>query len=130
MCTITFSPYSKCYSDDDSLQLYTGIQLSFSPSPNITLHQRAIYKCSVDHHGISVQWTINGTVSTDSSIADLGVVTHGVAELKSNLTIPGQLELNNTIVTCIASGLVNGNLFLKTQNVTLFIQGKTSNLLT
>ena len=94
-----FFLYSKCYSDDDSLQLYTGIQLSFNPSPNITLHQRAIYKCSVDHHGISVQWTINGTVSTDSSIADLGIVTHGVAELKSNLTIPGQLEFNNTIVT-------------------------------
>ena len=69
-------------------------------------------------------------MSTDSSIAELGVVTRGVAELKSNLTIPGQLEFNNTIVTCIASGLVNGNLFLKTQNVTLFIQGKSSNLLT
>ena len=62
-------------------------------------------------------------LSTDSSIIDLGIITYGVGTQNSSLTIPGNPELNNTIVTCIASGLVDMMGYLNTSNATLFIQG-------
>ena len=102
---------------------YTGVQFSFIPSPNITIHETAVYKCSVDNNGVSVQWAVNGTTSTDSSITDLGIVTYGAATQNSSLTIPGNSELNNTNVTCIASGLVDTTVYVNTSNATLFIQG-------
>ena len=99
-----------------------GVQFSFSPS-NITIHQTAVYKCSVDNNGVSIQWNVNGLLSTDSSITDLGIITYGVGTQNSSLTIPGNPELNNTIVTCIASGLVDMMGYFNTSSATLFIQG-------
>ena len=83
------------------------MQFSFIPSQTITTQQTAVYKCSVDNNGVSIQWNVNGTTSTDSSITDLGIITYGAATQNSSLTIPGNPELNNTIVTCIASGYVD-----------------------
>ena len=82
-----------------------------------------MYKCSVDNNGVSIQWIVNGTTSTDNSIEDLGIITYDVATQNSSLTIPGNPELNNTIVTCIASGLVDMMTYNNRHNATLFIQG-------
>ena len=99
------------------------MEFSFIPSPNITIHQKAVYKCSVDSGAVTVQWNVNGTISTDSSITDLGIITYGAATPNSSLTIPGNSELNNTIVICTASGLVDGMKYIKSSSTTLFIQG-------
>ena len=98
------------------------VRFSFIPSPNITTHQKAVYKCSVDN-GVPVHWEINGTISTHTSITDLEIMTYGHGTNNSNLTIPGNPELNNTIVICIASGLVNMMWYLNRSSATLFIQG-------
>ena len=82
-----------------------------------------MYKCSVDNNAVTIQWNVNGLFSTDSSIIDLGIITYGVGTQNSSLTIPGNPELNNTIVICIASGLVNMMGYFSTNSATLFIQG-------
>ena len=82
-----------------------------------------MYKCSVDNNAVSIQWNVNGTTSTDSSITDLGIITYGTATQNSSLSIPENPELNNTIVTCIASGLVDMMGYFNTSSATLFIQG-------
>ena len=77
----------------------------------------------MDNNGVSIQWIVNGTVSTDSSITNLGIITYGAATQNTSLTIPGNPELNNTIVICIASGVVDMMGYFNTSNATLFIQG-------
>ena len=89
------------------IYIYTGVQFSFIPSQAITIQQTAVYKCSVNNNGVSIQWIVDESLSTDSSITDLGIVTYGLATQNSNLTVPGNPELNNTIVICIASGVVD-----------------------
>ena len=103
--------------------IYTGVQFSFIPSQAITIQQTAVYKCSVDNNGVSIQWIVNGNSSTDSSITDLGIITNGAATQNSSVIIPGNLELNITIVTCIASGVVDMMGYFNTSSATLFIQG-------
>ena len=104
--------------------IYAGVQFSFIPSQAITIHQTAVYKCSVDNNAVSIQWNVNGTTSTDSSITDLGIITYGAATQNSSLTIPGNPELNNTIVICIAFELDGFTLnIVNTSNATLLIQG-------
>ena len=105
------------------LYINSGVQFSFIPSQAITIQQTAVYKCSVDNNGVSIQWTVNGTISTDSSITDLGIITYGAATQNSYLCIPGDPELNNTIVRCIASGHVDMMGYSNASSATLFIQG-------
>ena len=110
--------------------IYTGVQFSFIPSPNITIQQTAVYKCSVDNNGVSIQWIVNGVSSTDSSVTDFGIITYGFGTQNSSLTIPGNLELNNIIVRCVASGYVSnvGN-YINSSSATLFIQGMVCNII-
>ena len=82
-----------------------------------------MYECSVDNNGVTIQWIVNGNSSADSSITRLRIITYGAATQNSSLTIPGNPELNNTIVTCIASGLVDMMGYFNTSSATLFIQG-------
>ena len=85
-----------------------------------------MYKCSVDNNVVSIQWNVNGLLSTDPFITDLGIITYGVgaaATQNSTLTIPGYPELNNTNVTCLASGIVDTMVYVNSSNATLFIQG-------
>ena len=96
---------------------------SFIPSQAITIQQTAVYKCSVDNNGITIQWVVNGNSSTDSSITDLGIITYSHGTQNSSLIIPGNPELNNTIVICIASGLVDMMGYFNTSSAALFIQG-------
>ena len=103
--------------------IYTGVQFSFIPSQAITIQQTAVYKCSVDNNAISIQWRVNGLFSTHSSMTDLGIITYGAATQNSSLTIPGNPELNNTIVRCTASGLVDMMEYSNASSATLFIQG-------
>ena len=102
---------------------YTGVQFSFIPSQAITIQQTAVYKCSVDNNGLSIQWIVNGLLSTHSSITDLGIITYGHGTQNSSLTIPGNPELNNTIVICTASGRVDMMDYINSSEATLFIQG-------
>ena len=66
---------------------------------------------------------MNGSISTTSSIIDLGIKTSGAGTRNSSLTLPGNLKLNNTIVKCIASGLVDMMGYFNSSSATLFIQG-------
>ena len=102
--------------------IYTGVQFSFIPSQAITTQQTAVYKCSVDNNGIAIQWNVNGTLLTNSFNNDLGIVSGTTHD--SSLTIPGNPELNNTIVRCIASGYISnvGN-YINSSSAKLFIQG-------
>ena len=103
--------------------LLLGVQFLFIPSQAITTQQTAVYKCSVDNNGVSIQWKINGNVYTNSSDTHLGITISGTAH-NSCLTIPGNPKLNNTIVRCVASGyLKNGGNYIDTTSATLFIQG-------
>ena len=99
------------------------VRFAFIPSPNVTIHQKAVYKCSVDNNGVTIQWIVNGTISTEPPIINLGIETSVVGRQNSSLTIPGNPELNNTIVKCIASGLVDMMGYYNRSNATLFIQG-------
>ena len=101
--------------------IYTGVQFSFIPSQAITIQQTAVYKCSVDNNGVAIQWNVNGTLLTNSFNNDLGIVSGTTHD--SCLTIPGNPELNNTIVTCIAAGLVDMMGYFNTSSATLFVQG-------
>ena len=103
--------------------IYTGVQFSFIPSQAITIQQTAVYKCSVDNNGVSIQWVVNESLSTHNSITDLGIITYNVGTQNSSLTIPANPELNNTIVICIASGHVDGMQYINSSEATLFIQG-------
>ena len=103
--------------------IYTGVSVSFIPSQAITIQQTAVYKCSVDNKGVVITWLVNGNSSTDSSITNLGIITYGAATRNSSLTIPGNPELNNTIVTCIAAGLVDMMSYNNRSSATLLIQG-------
>ena len=59
-------------------------------------------------------------------IIQLGIVTNGAGSSNSSLTIPGYPQYNNTVVRCIASGFVDGNLHITTlMNLLLRIQGNT-----
>ena len=101
--------------------IYTGVQFSFIPSQAITIHQTAVFKCSVDNNGVAIQWIVNGSLSTHSSIINLGIITHAFGTQNSSLTIPGNPELNNTIVICIALDVFSLLPFIV--NATLLIQG-------
>ena len=104
---------------------YITVQISFTPSPNIGVYQLAHYQCSVDHTGVSITWFVNGTVSTNNDIIQLGIVTNGDGSQQSNLTIPGYPQYNNTVVRCLTSGLVNGISYFNLNESTLKIQGNT-----
>ena len=104
--------------------IYTGVQFSFIPSQAITIQQTAVYKCSVDNKELTIQWIVNESLSTLPSIIDLGIVTYGAGTHNSSLTIPGNPELNNTIVICIAFELDGFTQHaVNTTNATLLIQG-------
>ena len=81
-----------------------------------------MYKCSVDNNVVGgIQWIVNGTLLTNSFNNDLGNISGTTHD--SSLIIPGNPELNNTIVICIASGLVDMMGYLNASSATLFIQG-------
>ena len=105
------------------IYIYTDVQFSFIPSQAITIQQKAVYKCSVDNNGVVINWFVNGITSTHTSITDLGIITYGAGTQNSSLTIPGNPELNNTIVRCIASGRVDMMDYINSSEATLFIQG-------
>ena len=97
---------------------YIAVQFIFTPSPNIGVYQLAHYQCSIDHPNSIIVWDVNGTVSTSINITQLDIITSGAGSPNSSLTIPGYPQYNNTVVTCIAYGPVEG-----INNATLRIQG-------
>ena len=100
--------------------IYTGVQFSFIPSQAITIQQTAVYKCSVDNNAVGIQWNVKGEVVDSSN--DLGIIISGGTQ-NSSLIIPGNPELNNTIVICSAFGHVDGMQYINSSEATLFIQG-------
>ena len=83
--------------------MFIAVQFTFTPSPNIGVYQLAHYQCSVDHTGVTVTWSVNGSKSIDGSI-----ITNGVGSNNSSLTIPGYPQYNNTEVRCDAFGSAIG----------------------
>ena len=74
---------------------------------------------------MGITWLVNKTSSTNNDTIQLGIVTNGAGSPNSSLTIPGYPQYNNTVVTCIASGFVYGNLYTDFSESTLKIQGNT-----
>ena len=74
---------------------------------------------------MGIIWLVNGTGSTNNDSIQLGIVTNGAGSSSSSLTIPGYLQYNNTVVRCLASGFVDGNLYTNFDNAILRIQGNT-----
>ena len=72
---------------------------------------------------MSITWNVNGTVSTNNDIIQLGIATNGDGSQQSNLTIPGYPQYNNTVVRCVAVGFVNDNSYFNFNESTLRIQG-------
>ena len=63
-----------------------------------------MFNCSTNHSLVTITWILNKTVPA-STLASLGVTTHGVGTSVSSLTIPGLVNpFNNTEVLCYASG--------------------------
>ena len=64
--------------------------------------------------------------STNNDIVQFDIVTNGPGSRNSSLTIPTYPQYNNTVVRCIASKLVDGNLYSNSNDLaTLRIQGNT-----
>ena len=74
----------------------------------------------MDNNAVSIQWNVNGKVIDSSN--DLGIIISGGTQ-NSSLIIPGNPELNNTIVICSAFGHVDGMQYNNYSEATLFIQG-------
>ena len=78
---------------------------------------------------MSIRWIVNGTDSDNEAIIKLGIATSGAGSINSSLRIPGYPQYNNTVVTCIASGLLDvtdpNSLYYNLDNSTLRIQGNT-----
>ena len=74
----------------------------------------------MNHTNSIVAFLVNGTLSTNKTIIQLGIITSGAGTPNSSLTIPGYPQYNNTLVRCIAYGPVEG---INSYNATLRIQG-------
>ena len=72
---------------------------------------------------MSITWTVNGTISTNNDIIQLGIVTNGAGSSNSSLTIPAYPQYNNTVVTCFAAGFINGSHHTNFTDSILRIQG-------
>ena len=73
---------------------------------------------------MSITWLVNGTVFGHNEIIKHGIATSGESR-QSNLTIYGYPQYNNTIVRCLAAGLVNGNKYFNFNESILRIEGNT-----
>ena len=104
-----------------------GVQFTFAPQKSIVINETAVYRCSVDTAGITIQWTVDDYSSTSSYITNKSIVTEGAATQNSILAIPGDPSLNKTKVICIGSGVVNGKGYFNTSSAVLYIQGTLPN---
>ena len=97
----------------------SSILFNYLPSPNIEIGQSALYQCSVNDTSISIIWNINGNANIPENIT----VT-GSGSSSSSLIVPGLLQYNNSVVKCVAAGLVGGSTYNRFNQSTLRIQGK------
>ena len=74
---------------------------------------------------MGIIWFVNETASTNNDSIQLGILTNGAGSSSSSLTIPGYPQYNNTVMRCLASGFVDGNLYTNFDNATLRVQGNT-----
>ena len=99
-----------------------NVKFTSNHSAAIEVGQLASYHCSVNDTRVSINWFING-----SSIIPPDINVTGAAS-SSNLTIPGIVQYNNTIVRCLASGILDNNVpYTKFSDSTLKIQGNYCN---
>ena len=88
-------------------------------SAAIEIGQSALYHCSVNDTRVGINWFINGSSTIPSNINVTGAATSS-----SNLTIPGIVQYNNTIVRCAALGLLDNDVpYTNFSDSTLKIQG-------
>ena len=102
-----------------------GILFSLIAQNTTVIHQSVVYQCTVDSLQVSVSWSVNESESS-SYYTSLGIITQGIDTQNSTLTIPGEVVLNETKVTCIASGVVNEKQYHNASSVTLYIQGEVA----
>ena len=79
----------------------------------------------MNHTGVGIGWSVNGTASISNEIIKLGIITNGAGSPNSSLTIPGYPQYNNTVLRCLASGFVDGSSYNNFDNAILRIQGNT-----
>ena len=109
------------------------MQFTFTKYPyNITINQTAVYRCRVDSESVFINWLVNGISSTSVNVTDLEIVTTVLSTSNSILSIPGNETLVNDsgiIVTCIASGLVNGGQYFNTSTAILYVKGLSNEMI-
>ena len=100
------------------------IPLTFTPSPNISVGQEAVFNCYNEVY-LEPAWYINGETLDHPSNADRSDITViGIGTSNVTLIIDGLIENDRTTVQCVVSGLVNGTFQSNTSDIyTLFIQG-------
>ena len=98
--------------------------LIFTPSPNISVGQEAVFNCYSEVY-LEPFWYINGEALEHPSNADRSDITvMGYGTSSITLIIDGLIENDRTTVQCTAFGLVNGSpQFYDCSTHTLFIQG-------
>ena len=99
----------------------TAAEVNFTSdhSAAIEVDQSASYHCSVNDTRLGINWFINGSNTIPSNINVTGAATSS-----SNLTIPGIVQYNNTIVRCAALGLLDDDVpYTNFSDSTLKIQG-------
>lgn len=96
--------------------LCTKVNFNFTSSPTINIGQTALYQCTVNDSRVNIHWLINGHSLSKCNECALG-------SSPAKLTIPGLPSYNNTIVTCLAVGVLENGEYRKSSNSTLIIQG-------
>lgn len=76
----------------------SNLTLTFTYNSNVEIGQSAFYHCSVNDDDEAAQFYVNGKVVPENS----GIKMSGSGSSK-NLTIPGQLQYNNTVVRCTST---------------------------
>ena len=98
--------------------------LIFTPSPNISAGQEAVFNCFNEVY-LEPTWYINGEsllYPSNADRSDITVIDEGTSN--TTLIIDGLIENDGTTVQCIASGLVDGTLQQTSSVVhTLYILG-------
>ena len=101
------------------------MEVIFTPSPNITEGDTAVYNCSSNNSAVLINWFLNKESALDPTFTSLGVTAPGFGTTVSSLTIPGLVNpFNNTEVLCFASGFGFDGDAISPPPVILRIQGR------
>jgi hypothetical protein len=104
--------------------------IDFDSPDTITTVDTAVYNCSTKHPDIAIEWIFNTqSANCTATSSDKDVTINGAGTNNSTFIIPGHLtQFNATIVSCRATGNINGFNFNKVYSANLQVQGKLDSI--